>query len=165
MVEVGVGEYPVDPAAHRPQLGHAALLEQVSQGLAWREGQHVRAGPDLDGDPAGEVLVAVEEAGGAVERVARVVDGRALLGGLVGGAQEDPLLGRRHLGARLGLALPLQHHGQPIQLHAELTQVLVFPHTLVLKEQDYQPCQMLKHMRSLRTYIQLSQPGRVRSHD
>ena len=73
MVEVGVGEYPVDPAAHRPQLGHAALLEQVSQGLAWREGQHVRAGPDLDGDPAGEVLVAVEETCCPVQCVPSVI--------------------------------------------------------------------------------------------
>ena len=114
VVEVGVREYAVDAPAHAAQLGDGGLL---------------------DGDAAGEVLVAVEEAGGAVERVARVVDGGALFGRLVGGAQEDPLLGRRHLGARLGLALPLQHHRQPVQLHAELPQVLVLPYALVLLKQ------------------------------
>ena len=114
VVEVGVGEYAVDTPTDAAQLCDGGFL---------------------DGDAAGEVLVAVEEAGGAVERVARVVDGGALLGRLVGGAQEDPLLGRRHLGARLGLALPLQHHRQPVQLHAELPQVLVLPDALVLREQ------------------------------
>ena len=47
-MEIGV-------STHRAQLGHAALF---------------------DGDPAGEVLVAVEQAGGPVQRVSRVVDGR-----------------------------------------------------------------------------------------
>ena len=57
-MEIGVRKYSVDASAHRAQLGHAALL---------------------DGDPAGEVLVAVEQAGGPVQRVSRVVDGRTFL--------------------------------------------------------------------------------------
>ena len=58
VVEVGVREDAVNAPAHAAQLRHGRLL---------------------DGDAAREVLVAVQEAGGAVERVARVVDGRALL--------------------------------------------------------------------------------------
>ena len=50
-MEIGV-------STHRAQLGHAALF---------------------DGDPAGEVLVAVEQAGRPVQRVSRVVDGRTFL--------------------------------------------------------------------------------------
>ena len=50
-MEVCVWEYPVDPPAHRAQLGHGALL---------------------DADSAGEVFVAVEEAGRAVQRVSAV---------------------------------------------------------------------------------------------
>ncbi len=65
--------------------------------------------------------------------MARVVDGRALLRRLVRRAQEDPLLGGRHLGARLRVALGLQQDGQAVQLHAELPQVLVLPHALVLR--------------------------------
>lgn len=90
VMEVGVGEDPVDAPADAPELGHGALL---------------------DAHPAGEVFVAVEEAGGAVQSVPGVVNGWTLLGRLVGGAQEDPLLRGRHLGAGLGLALPLQIDG------------------------------------------------------
>ena len=61
-----------------------------------------------------------------------VIDSWTLLGRLVGGAEEDPLLGGGHLAAGLGLALALQLHRQPVELHAELPQVLVFPHALVL---------------------------------
>ena len=70
--------------------------------------------------PAGEVLVAVEQAGGSVQRVAGVVDGGALLGRLVGGAEEDPLLGGRHLGTRVRLTAQLQLHRQAVQFHTKL---------------------------------------------
>ncbi len=71
--------------------------------------------------PAGEVFVAVEQAGGTVEGVSRVVDGGTLFGRFVGGAEEDPLVGSRHLRARVRMAFVLQFHCQTIQFHAELS--------------------------------------------
>ena len=89
-MKVSVREDPVDPPAHGAQLGHGALL---------------------DADPAGEVFVAVEETGGSIQRVPGVVYGGTLLGSLVSGTQEDPLLGGGHLTASLGLTLRLQGYG------------------------------------------------------
>ena len=86
VMEVGVGEDPVDSATDRAQLGHGALL---------------------DADPAGEVLVAVEETGRSVQGVSGVVDSRALLRGLVCRAEEDPLLCGRHLTASVRLTVTL----------------------------------------------------------
>lgn len=86
VVEVCVREDPVDAATHRAQLRHRRVL---------------------DGDAAGKVLVAVQQTRRPVQRVARVVNGRALLGRLVGGAQKDPLFRGYHLvaGAREALRL------------------------------------------------------------
>jgi len=100
VVEEGVGEDSVDAATDRAQLGHRGLL---------------------DGNPRRKVLIAVEETRSTVQRVPRVVDGRTLLGRLVRGTQEDPLLGGRHLRAGGGLALSLEPHRQAVQLHAELS--------------------------------------------
>jgi len=50
----------------------------------------------------------------------------------VRGAQEYPLVSGCHLGARRRRALLLQPHCQAVQLHAELAQVLVLPHALIL---------------------------------
>ena len=57
MMEVSMREDPVDPPAHWPKFGHGRLL---------------------DGDPAGKILVAVEEAGGSVQGVSGVVYCRTL---------------------------------------------------------------------------------------
>ena len=85
-MEVGVGEDPVDPAADGAQLGDRALL---------------------DADPAGEVFVAVEETGRAVQGVSGVVNSGTLLGCLVSSAEEDPLLCGRHLTAGVWLTVTL----------------------------------------------------------
>ena len=85
-MEVGMGEDPVDPAADRAQLGHGTLL---------------------DADPTGEVFVAVEETGRAVQGVSGVVNSGALLRGLVCSAEEDPLLCGRHLTASVRLTVTL----------------------------------------------------------
>ena len=130
VMEIRVREYPVDPPTHWAQLGHGALLDAHS---------------------AGEVFIAVQETRRAIQGVSEdwlcwlwtlkgqfwrhspgVIYGWALLGGLVGGAEEDPLLGGGHLAASVGLAVALQLHGQPVELHAELPQVLVLPYALVL---------------------------------
>ena len=71
--------------------------------------------------PAGEVFVAVEQTGGSVQRMARIVDSRTLLGRFVGGAEEDPLFGGGHLSAGVWLAAQLQLHRQTVQLHTELS--------------------------------------------
>merc|ERR1719189_1692904 len=110
-MEIRVREYPVDPPTHWAQLGHGALLDAHS---------------------AGEVFIAVQETRRAIQGVSGVIYGRALLGGLVGGAEKDPLLGGGHLAASVGLAVALQLHCQPVELHAELPQVLVLPYALVL---------------------------------
>ena len=47
--------------------------------------------------------------------------------------QEDPLFCRRHLRTSLRLALRLQSHCQPVELHGELPEVLVLPNALVLR--------------------------------
>jgi len=86
VMEIGMREDPINSAADRAQLGHAALF---------------------DGHSAGEVFVAVEEAGGPVQGVAGVVDSRALLWCFMSCAEEDPLLRCGHLGAGLRLTLRL----------------------------------------------------------
>ena len=88
-MEVGMREDSVDPPADWPELGHGALL---------------------DADSAREVFVAVKETGSTVQGVPGVVDGGALLGGLVCRTQEDPLLRGGHLTAGVRLALRLQLH-------------------------------------------------------
>ncbi len=110
VVEVSVGEDSINSTADRPEL---------------------RNGRIFDVDPAREILVAVEQARGSVQGVARVVDRRALFRRLVSRTQEDPLLGRSHLTARLGGTLPLQANGEPVQFHAELAEVLVLPNAFV----------------------------------
>merc|ERR1719402_507582 len=112
MMEVRMREDPVDPPAHRPKFGHGRLL---------------------DGDPAGEILVAVEEAGGSVQGVAGVVYCRTLLWSLVGRAEKDPLFCGRHLRACFWFTFALQLDRETVQLHAELSEVLVLPHSLVLR--------------------------------
>lgn len=49
--------------------------------------------------PAGKIFIAIEKASGPVQRVACVVDRRAFFWRFMRRTQEDPLLGRRHLGA------------------------------------------------------------------
>ena len=134
-MEVSVGEDPVNSATDGAQLGHGALL---------------------DADPAGEVFVAVEEAGGPVQRVSGVVDSRALLGGLVGSAEEDPLLGSRHLTAGIRLAVSLQLHGQTVELHAELSEVFVLPDSLVLSLRGAQNVINICNTQSVKSAVYLS---------
>ena len=81
-----MGEDPVDSAADRAKFGHGALF---------------------DADPAGEIFVAVEETGCAVQGVSGVVNGGTFLRGLVGSAEEDPLLCGRHLTTSVRLAFRL----------------------------------------------------------
>lgn len=52
--------------------------------------------------------------------MARVVDGRTLLRGLVSGAQENPLFRGNHLVAGAREALRLQSNRQSIEFHAKL---------------------------------------------
>ena len=78
------------------------------------------------------MFVAVEEGGGSVERVEGVVQSRALLGLLVGRAQEYPLLRGRHLDADLRVALHLESDGDAVELVAELAEVLVLPAGLIV---------------------------------
>ena len=111
VVVVSVTEDAINASTHGAQFGHGRLL---------------------DGDAGGEVFVAVEETGGAVERVTRVIHRRTLLGSLMGGAQEDPLFRGRHLRAALGIALGLELDRQSVQFEAKLAQMLVFPHSFVL---------------------------------
>ena len=106
-----MGEDAVDPPGHGAQA--------LSRGL-------------LDGDATGKVLVAVEERSGDVERVERVVKGRALLWVSVGSAEEDPLFRGGHLGADFGVALQLESDSDRVQFVAELSKVFVFPRGFVL---------------------------------
>ncbi len=92
----------------------------------------------LDGHPAWEVFAAGEERGGTVEGVQGVVQCRAFLWLRVDGTQEEPLLSGYHLGADLGITLVLELHCQPVQLVAELPEVLVFPDDLVLVGRGFQ---------------------------
>lgn len=111
MVKVGVRKDSVDSTTHRAQFCHARLLNVHS---------------------ARKVSVAVEQASRAIQCVSRVVNGTTLFGVLVSSAQKDPLLSCRHLRARFRGAFVLQLHRDQIQVHAELTNVLVLPHALVL---------------------------------
>lgn len=117
MVVVSVREDAVDP----PGDGAEAL----GRGL-------------LDGDATREVLVAVEQRSGDVERVEGVVQGGALLGVTVRRAQEDPLLRGGHLGADLGVAFELETDGEGIEFVAELPEVFVLPRGFVLTGRHFQ---------------------------
>lgn len=101
VVEVRVREDPVHAATHRTQLGHRRVL---------------------DGDATRKVLVAVEQTRSPIQGVSRVIDSRTLLGRLVGGTEEDPLLSGYHLVAGAREALRLETHCQAIQFHAELSE-------------------------------------------
>ena len=68
----------------------------------------------LDGHTRGEMLVAVEKGGGPVERVKSVIQRRALLGLPVSGAEEYPLLRRRHLLADERIALFKETDGERV---------------------------------------------------
>ena len=61
----------------------------------------------------------------------RVVNGGALLGRLVRGAEENPLVRGCHLRAGTGRTLHLKTRRQPIQLLAKLAKVLILPHVFV----------------------------------
>jgi len=111
MVKVCMGEDAVDSATNGAKLCNAALL---------------------DGDPAGKVLVAVEETRCPVQCVPSVIYRRALLWCFVRCTQEYPLLCCSHLGASLWFAFSLELHCQAIQLHAKLPEMFVLPDTLVL---------------------------------
>ena len=95
------------------------------------DGAQFRNGCQFEADPGGKVLGVVEEGGGAIQRVPRVVNGGALLGGLVRGTEENPLVGGCHLRARTRRALHLKPRCQPIQLLTKLTKMLILPHILV----------------------------------
>ena len=86
MMIVGVREYAINPPRHGAQS-----LDRVF----------------LDRDTTREVLVAVEEGGGAVERVQGVVEGRALLRFLVSGTEKYPLFCGGHLYAHFRITLLL----------------------------------------------------------
>jgi len=111
VVKVCMGEDAVNSATNGAKLCHTALL---------------------DGDPAGEVLVAVEETRGSVQCVPSVIYCWALLWCFVRRTQEYPLLCCGHLGASLWFAFSLELHCQAIQLHAKLPEMFVLPDTLVL---------------------------------
>lgn len=99
MMIIGVAEDAIDAPTNGAEFGNRRLLDR---------------------DARWEVFVAVEEAGGAVERVARVIHRRTLLGSLVRGAEEDPLLRRRHLRATLRIALGLEFDRQSVEFEAKL---------------------------------------------
>ena len=67
-----------------------------------------------------------------MERVQGVVKGGALLGLLVCGTEEYPLLRCCHLSAHFGVALFLQSNGHRIELVTELSEVLILPAGVVL---------------------------------
>ena len=117
VVVVGVGEDAVYPPGYRAEALRGRLL---------------------DGDATREVLVAVEEGGRDVESVEGVVQGRALLGIAVGGAEEDPLLRGGHLGTDLGVAFELETDGKRVELVTELPEVFVLPGCLVLARGHFQ---------------------------
>ena len=112
MMKVSMGKYSVHPSTHRAKLGHAALL---------------------NADPAGEVLVAVQEAGRPVQRVSGVIYSWTLFWCFVRGTEEYPLFSSCHLSTGLWLTFCLQFYCKTIKLHAELTEVFILPHTLVLR--------------------------------
>jgi hypothetical protein len=110
-MKVCVGEDAVNSATNGTQLGHTALL---------------------DGDPAGKILVAVEQARRPIQCVSSVIYGWALFWRFVSSTQEYPLLCCCHLGASLWFAFSLKLHCQAIELHAKLPEMLILPDTLVL---------------------------------
>ena len=112
MVIIGVTEDAIHATTNGAQFGDGRLFDR-----------HAR----------GEVFVAVEETRGAVERVTRVIHRRTLFRSLMSGAEENPLFRRRHLRATLGITLGLELDRQSVQFQAELSQVLVFPHSLILQ--------------------------------
>ena len=73
-----------------------------------------------------------------MEGVQGVVDCGALLWVLVSCTEEYPLLCGSHLSAHSWIALVLQHHCQSVHLIAELPEVFVLPHSLVLSTRRYQ---------------------------
>lgn len=73
-----------------------------------------------------------------MEGMEGVVQCRTLLGFPVGGTEEHPLLRGGHLGADLGVALVLEPHCHPVQLVAELPEVLVLPDGFVLPRGEIQ---------------------------
>ena len=68
----------------------------------------------FDGYTRGEMLVAIKKRGGPVERVKSVIQRRALLGLPVSGAEEYPLLCRRHLLADERIALFKETDGERV---------------------------------------------------
>jgi len=95
------------------------------------DGAQFRNGGQFQADPGGKVFRVVEEGGGAVQRVPRVVNGGTLLGGLMRGTEENPLVGGCHLRAGARRTLHLKPRRQPIQLLTKLTKVLILPHILI----------------------------------
>ena len=68
----------------------------------------------FNGYTRGKMLVAVKKGGRPVERVKSVIQRRALLGLPVCGAEENPLLRRRHLLADERIALFKEANGERV---------------------------------------------------
>lgn len=81
----------------------------------------------VDGDSALEVLDVEEDGCGLVEVVDHVLDSGAVVGGLVGSAEELGLGRSLHGGAGLLVADVLEGGRQQVQLQNELPDVLVLP--------------------------------------